>query len=182
MSTLDVKADRVLDIGGSQNPIKGRTKSWDVKEYLIADLPDPHVELQKPDVELDLNKIQSSGAILHPGAFDLLFCLEVFDYITHPTTALDWLQFFLKVGGTAWVSFPFVYPIHNPKDIDGLRYTEPAIRNLAAESFLSVEEIIYRRPRPGNNYLLQFYSADGMRAADGVDHNVTGYIVRFRKT
>lgn len=182
MSTLDVKADRVLDIGGSQNPIKGRTKSWDVKEYLIADLPDPHVELQKPDIELDLNKIQPEGTVFHSGDFDLLFCLEVFDYITHPKVALDWLQFFLKVGGIAWVSFPFVYPIHNPKDIDGLRYTEPAIRNLAAESFLSVEEIIYRRPRPGNNHLLQFYSEDGMRAADGVDHNVTGYIVRFRKT
>ena len=34
IKTLDVSGS-VLDIGGSQNPIKGRTKSWDVNEYKI---------------------------------------------------------------------------------------------------------------------------------------------------
>lgn len=178
VASLEVKADTVFDIGGSQHPIKGRTKSWEVGGYKIFDLAEPHVVKQKPDVILDMNQYLFDET---QDQADLIFCLEVFDYVIDPMAAFKNLNTLLKTSGSAWVSFPFVYPIHNPADKDGLRYTEPAIRQLATAAQLKVEEIIYRRPRPGNRHLLDFYATDGMRAAQGMDHNVTGYIVRLAK-
>ena len=177
VSTLDVYADTVLDIGGSQDPIKGRTKSWHVKEYLIADLPEPHIDSPKPDIELDLNH-NADDLIIHREV-DLIFCLEVFDYIYDPMSAFGNLAKLLKVGGEAWVSLPFVYPHHQPIEDEGLRYTEPAIRRYGDKFAMPVQEIIYRRPR--SHKLLEFYAEDGFRAAKNYDHNIVGYIVRFKK-
>lgn len=176
VSQLDVKAETVIDIGGSQDPIKGRTRSWEVDNYLIADLPSPHYVKTKPDIELDLD----SPELPEPEAYaDLIFCLEVFDYIRNPWAAFRCLSYHLKTGGEAWVSFPFVYPIHNPVEDEGLRYTEPAIRYYGDMFYMPVQEIIYRRPQ--SNKLLEYYSEDGFRAAKDYDHNVIGYIVRMEK-
>lgn len=177
-ATLDVKADVVYDIGGAQDPIKGKTKSWNVKEYKIIDLPIPHVEKVHPDIEHDMNRPMEGFAI--PRA-DMIFCLGVTDYIINPNIFMLNIVRLLRDDGVAWIEFPFVYPIHNPVDEEGCRYSEGCIRRLAKQANLKIEEIIYKRPKPDNPFLLQFYSYDGMRAADGVDHNVTGYIVRFTK-
>lgn len=175
-ATLDVKADTVFDIGGAQDPIKGRTASWDVKDYKIVDLAVPHVEKVHPDIEWDMNNVWVGNA-----KADLIFCLGVSDYIINPNIFMDNIRKMLNDGGTAWVEFPFVYPIHNPVDDEGCRYSEGCIRRLAKQAGLAVEEIIYKRPKLDNPYLLAFYNTDGMRAAKGVDHNVTGYIVRMTK-
>lgn len=190
-ATLDVKADVVFDIGGAQDPIKGKTNSWDVKDYKIVDLETPHVEEVKPDIAWDMNtslwdsyggfSSNNAFSFFDEGTVDLIFMLGVMDYIINPNNAMDTLAWLLKEGGTAWVEFPFVYPIHNPVDDEGCRYSEGCIRRLAKQARLNIEEIIYKRPMPGNRFLEMFYSADGMRAARGVDHNVTGYIVRFSK-
>lgn len=182
VASLDVKANTVFDIGGSQNPIKGRTKSWDVKDYKIIDLAQPHVLKQKPDIEWDMNKpLPDKGDSVSVPKADVIFMLGVMDYVINPNTAMDNIQFILKEDGTAWVEFPFVYPIHNPVDDEGCRYSEGCIRRLAKQAEMTIQEIIYKRPRPDNPFLLQFYRADGMRMAEGVDHNVTGYIVRFSR-
>lgn len=173
-ATLDVKADVVFDIGGAQDPIKGKTKSWEVKDYYIVDLKEPHVLKQAPDIVHDMNK---AWAGLKEA--DLIFMLGVMDYVINPNIAMRNVYEMLKDTGTAWLEFPFVYPIHNPKDDEGCRYSEGCIRRLAKQAGLKIEEIIYKTPKPGNNLLTAFYAADGMRMADGVDHNVTGYIVRF---
>lgn len=176
VSNQHVKADLVYDIGGAQHPIKGRTASWDVGDYKIVDLAVPHVELQHPDIEHDMNKPVNPL----PQA-DLIYCLGVSDYVINPNIFMDNIHHMLKPGGSAWVEFPFVYPIHNPIDDEGCRYSEGCIRRLAKQAGLTMQEVIYKRPKPGNHKLLEFYSEDGMRAARGVDHNVTGYIVRFSK-
>lgn len=176
-STLDVNADKVIDIGGSQDPIKGKTKSWNVKHYFIADLPEPHVNNQSADILLNLDT--DDVDILNIGKCDLLFCLEVFDYIRNPIKAFKNLSFLLVKSGEAWVSFPFIYPHHNPINDEGLRYTEPAIRYYGDTFDMPVQEIIYRRPI--SNKLLEYYSEDMFRAAPNYDHSVIGYIVRFKK-
>lgn len=189
-ATLEVKADVVFDIGGAQDPIKGRTKSWDVEDYKIVDLETPHVEIQKPDIVLDMNKsvhrnkhfVGEAFKLLHYiNEVNLIFMLGVMDYVINPNIAMQNIYDLLRDTGTAWVEFPFVYPIHNPVDDEGCRYSEGCIRRLAKQAGLNIEEIIYKRPKPGNNKLVEFYAEDGMRMAQGVDHNVTGYIVRFSK-
>lgn len=187
-ATLDVKANIVFDIGGAQDPIKGKTKSWDVEDYKIVDLEVPHIETVRPDIVHDMNqpifdRVSNSLSIKprYLGCVDLIFMLGVMDYVINPNIAMESIHDILAPGGLAWIEFPFVYPIHNPVDDEGCRYSEGCIRRLAKQAKLNIEEIIYKRPMPGNRYLLDFYSADGMRAAKGVDHNVTGYIVRFSK-
>jgi len=182
VSTLDVKANILFDIGGAQNPLKGRTRSWEVEDYKIVDLATPHVTLQAQDLKQDFNKHLDTAEFQgYLGMVDSIYCLGVFDYVINPNIALNNIYKLLTKGGRAWVEFPFVYPRHNPKELDGLRFTESSIENLAKQEKLTCVDRWYRRPKPDNPYLLNFYSYDGMRAADGVDHNITGFIFEFEK-
>lgn len=188
LANLDVHADAVLDVGGADLPVKGRTHSWDVGDYIIADLSQPHVG-DKPDIEIDIeqhdafSRYSSNGDIIHDNDYhewaDVVFVLEVFDYILDPIQAMRNIETFMKLGGTAWVTYPFIYPTHNPTEFDMLRYTEFAVKRLAKESGLKIEEIIPRRPE--TNAIEQLWRSERMRAAKHYDHNITGWIVKFRK-
>ncbi len=175
LSNLDVKADVVLDIGGAQEPLKGRTKTWNVKEYLIADLPQPHKDSPKPDIELDLNS-HSSGL---ENQYDLIFCLEVFDYVFDPVNAFEIIELGLNKGGTAWITFPSIYPLHQPVEDDALRYMPAAIQKLAKAVGLEILQMIPRRPE--TNALQNFFSIERLRAAKAEDHDFLGFIVEFKK-
>lgn len=162
LSSLDVRAERLLDIGGKQKPVRGRTRTWNVNNYEILDLPE--FDLEKP--------------IRHtPG--DMIFCLEVFEYLINPLAAMQNIADLLRPGGTAYVSFAFVYPLHNEVELDSLRYTLSGIHRLAKAVNLKITNIHYRRTK--TNSLYKYYQEDGMKMAKGHDHNVTGYIVEFRK-
>lgn len=175
-ASLEVKADVVFDIGGAQSPIKGMTKSWDVNDYKIVDLETPHSGSPKPDIIQDMNQ----PVVLERTA-DLIFMLGVMDYVINPNIAMDNIYRMLKKEGTAWVEWPFLYPHHNPVDDEGCRYSYGCIKRLCSQANLNIEEWIWKRPKPGNRYLEMFYAEDGMRAAAGFDHNVTGFITRLSK-
>lgn len=174
LSTLEIKADRLLDIGGSQENIKGRTKSWDVKEYLIGDLENPHKDSPKPDLIIDLN-----GQAEKAEPFDMVFCLEVFDYVFDPVNAFHIIANYMKPGATAYISFPFVYPQHQPVEDDALRYAPGGIKKLADSAGLEIVSITPRRPE--SDFLDKFYRHERMRAAKRVDHEVTGWLCEFVK-
>lgn len=191
LSQLEVEANRVLDIGGSQLPVKDRTKSWDVKEYLIGDLPEPHVGSPKPDIEMDIqtymanipNTEFSDGEIVYENKLyewaDTIFCLEVFDYVYDPMNAFLNIKKLLKKNGTAWVTFPSVYPLHQPVEDDALRYMPGGIKKLAQAVDLEIVQMISRRPE--TNKWQEFFYAERMRGAKHQDHNFTGWIVELRK-
>lgn len=168
LKTLDVAGD-VVDVGGKQKTIKGRTKTWNVQNYTCLDVP-----------EYDLNLSQPSN---YPGAaagsFDLAFCLEVFEYLLIPTVAIQNIYQLLKPGGKAIISFAFIYPLHNEVEFDTLRFTETGVKRLAEYAGFKIENIIKRRPKTPT--LLKYYQEDGMRAAKGHDHNVTGFIAEMIK-
>lgn len=174
LATLKVEAGSVLDIGGAQLPLPKRVKTWDVKKYLIADLHEPHADSPKPDIEFDLNKTYQS-----PLQYDLIFCLEVFDYIYDPVTAMDNIRHCLKPGAGAWVTFPSVYPLHQPIDDDALRYMPGGIRKLAEAVNLEIIQMIPRKPETRG--WQDFYKAERMRAAKHQDHDFIGWIVEFKK-
>jgi len=172
-ATLEVTADDVLDIGGAQDPIHRHVKYWDVKNYEIMDLEEPHVKEIEPDICHDLNE-----PLLQYRQYDIVFCLGVFDYVIEPGIAMRNVRKLIKPGGHAWVEFPFVYAHHNPIDDEGCRYSEGCIKRLAKQAGLEITEII-RKPA-GNEHLLEFYRQDGHRMAREYEHhNVTGFIVRF---
>lgn len=170
---IDVKADRVIDVGGSQLPVKNRVNSWDVQEYVIADLEDPHVGSPKPDIIMDLNY-----EIERQHVFDVVFCLEVFDYIFNPVQAFDSLFNLCARDGLIYATFPFMYPTHQPIEDDALRYTEFGIRKLADNSHLEILEITPRLPE--TNAIEMMWRGERMRAAKNYNHNVTGWMVTMR--
>jgi len=165
LKDLDIKADLVYDIGGGQGNVKGRTKSWQVKEYAVLDLPEYNIDI--------VSNYEIAKA-------DLIFCLEVFEYLIDPITAMGNIYNLLKPGGKAYITFAFVYPHHNELELDSLRYTENGIKRIAERVGLSITNTWYRIDRSG--LLQSFYATDGMRTAkEYTNHNVTGFICEVTK-
>lgn len=179
-ATLDVKADVVFDIGGAQDPLKGMTKSWDVKDYKIVDLAVPHVEKQKPDIVCDMNETNLKPLVGYGKSVDIVFMLGVMDYVILPDVALKKVHYLLKTTGHAWVEFPFAYAHHNPVEEEGCRYSEGCIKRLAKNANLRVVEIVRKMERSG--LLKQWYAAEGQRMASEYHyHGVTGFIVKLER-
>jgi len=181
LRTKDVKTDKVLDVGGGSNPARGRTKSWDVKEYKILDseLESPK---QKVDFIWDLNEwIENNGKEWEVENFDVAFCLEVMEYIWNPVTALNNLNYFLKKNGILYISFPFIYPHHNPERYDYLRYTGWGAEKLLEKAGFYIEEVTARLET--DPYLLpKFYSKEKMHPSRGYDNHLEiGYLIKARK-
>lgn len=170
-----MKADWVLDIGGGSNPVKGRTRSWEVKEYRILDNKLEEMK-QKPDFVADLNKPDCGREIT--GQWDIVFCLEVAEYLYNPWVAIKNLWGFLKEGGILYISFPFIYPIHSPHRSDYLRYTRFGILKLLDIAGFELIEMIGREAKDPEK-LLDFYKSDGMHIK--ADVTITGYLVKAIK-
>lgn len=167
LKKLDVKATRVLDIGGEQLPVNKRVKSWDVKHYEILDLPD--FDLDKPG---SFSNYEKTG--------DIIFCLEVFEYLINPLNAMRSIAWCMKPTGKAYITFPFVYPHHNELEFDSLRYTEPGVRRLAHFAGLQVANVWYRTDTSG--LLFTMYQANRMKMAKEYQkHNAVGFIVEVTK-
>lgn len=166
LSTIDVKHPRVLDIGGKEKPVKGRTKSWEVQHYDILDLPD-----------YDLN-LENQSFMKYRQYACVIFCLEVMEYIYNPVQAIKNLYSMLRTSGELYISFPFVYPEHNPREIDYLRYTESGIRKLFEIAGFKILEI---KPRMAKStaQLKQFYIAEGMHVAS--NSGVIGWLIHAKR-
>lgn len=171
-----VKADSVLDVGGSAGPVNKRVASWDVKKYEILD---NLVEVPKadPTYKLDINypiKLNTS--------YDIIFCLEVMEYVFNPVLALMNIYLLLKTQGIAYISFPSIYPVHNPKEIDSLRYTYQGIIRILGASGFSKWEVTPRIATQGRAALGEFYHREGMHPVrnDNCIYDI-GYLIKCYK-
>lgn len=195
LKTLDVKCHTVLDIGGAQGEVKSRVKSWDVKRYWIGDTQSQVGKLARNSKNYDENYTETKYVVMdmnypntdavHSGYYDdiapnIIFCLEVFEYLYNPLIAMKNMEQCLVTHGKIYATFPFVYPHHNELELDSLRYTETGIKRLAEAAGLCVTNTWYRRDKSG--LLQSFYATDGMRMAKQYpNHDVTGFIVEFKK-
>jgi hypothetical protein len=57
LSRLKLNGDTLIDIGGAQIGLRSRVAEFNVKNYLVADLPSPHEDSAPPDIVLDLNEV-----------------------------------------------------------------------------------------------------------------------------
>lgn len=181
LATIDVTANRVIDIGGASKPVKDRVRSWNVKDYKIADIGAEHPVVEN-FLTLDLNHRVDEKILKTSGLFDYAFCLEVFEYIWNPVMALYNIKTFLMIGGTAYISFPTVYPPHNPEGMDYLRYTLDGIEKLLNVAEFRNWTIEPRVATKGLEALKEFYSLEGMHARreDPSIYNI-GYLVKALK-
>ena len=164
IKTLDVSG-KVLDIGGSQFPVKGRTKTWAVEEYKIMDLLFPHEVKQKPDY---ICSIEERGYLRVPlNHFDTIFCLELMEYVIDPMAVLENI---MKLGNdtcTVYITTHQLYGLHKPKGEDCLRYSRNGFERLCNRTGWVVAECIPREISfHGKQWLKQFYGAEGMKISD----------------
>ncbi len=188
IKTIDVlDGSLVLDIGGSQLPIKGRTKSWGKNiKYDIVDLEKPHIQKQKPNVIMDIqnpfgNNIPAQHYSINK--VDMIFCIEVMEYIIDPINTLKNIWFMLKPGGILYISFHFIYPHHNPMYEDCLRYTTWGVNKLLKKTGFKILEKKTRYASDKNIlHLRMFYITEGMRGNyEAVDPIEIGWIVKAQK-
>lgn len=176
LSGLNVKAEALLDIGGGEGPIgPDKVRAWDVDTVKILDADDKY----KPDYVHDLNKKMSWEDYKKHGIdCDVVFCLEVMEYIWNPVMAHINIYNLLNDDGMAYISYPTIYPLHNPPGIDYLRYSKNAIEKLLHEAGFSHWIIDPRVATKGRNHLANFYVLEGMRAMKHTDDIYDiGYLV-----
>lgn len=181
---IDVKG-RVLDIGGSQNPIDGkRCKTWGADSYIILDLPTPHETRKHPEIRFDIQgTIESGQAEYYEGYFDQAFCIEVAEYWHDPVKALRNINHFMKTNGELFISFHWLYGLHPPENEDCLRYSAYAVQKILEEAGFVITEIdVKDTTDQAKNHLLNFYREEGMRITRS-DRSLfdEGYLVKARK-
>ena len=189
LKTINVSGS-CIDVGGSQNPIRGRTKTWNCDDYKILDLEQPHECKQKPDIIGDIQNIiwldellggwnYSEDIYKYIGYFNNVFCLEVSEYWFDPLLALKNINQLIKDGGLLYISFHFIYPQHNPRGLDYLRYTSAGVEKLLVEAGFKILEHIPRRTEVVD--LKEVWSAEKMRGWKDFDNSIIGSMVKCRK-
>jgi hypothetical protein len=166
LRTLEIDVDAVADVGGKKLPVKERVKSWQVSRYDLLDLP-----------EYDLNRQWELEEV-----YDVVFCLEVFEYMYDPFQAMKNLYKILKPAGRLFVSFQFIYPHHGPWGRDYLRYTQWGVEKLLTEAgFQSWERhsTPFKRPKA----ITELYSGENMKGEKPHNpiHLAQGYLVKAVK-
>lgn len=170
---IAVSDSKVLDVGGAQLPIGNRLKSSVNNTFAVLDLVQPHESKAKVDIPWDLNQ---RITIPFANDFDVAFCLEVSEYWYDPLQALRNINYFLKEHGVLYISFHFVYPVHNPQGQDYLRYTEYGAKKLLNEAGFAIKDIKWRTAEVGSPMAL--YNAEKMKPSrDYMGHEALGFLV-----
>lgn len=144
LKTISIEGKEVLDVGGQQLPITERVQGTP-SAYKILDLP-----------KYDINKTQD----LKMNA-DMVFLLEVMEYVYNPIIALNNVNRLLKTGGELYISSHLFYPEHKPEGTDLLRYTRHGMIKILNETNFEVKS---EQQRLFKNYNAEaLYEAEGMR-------------------
>jgi len=181
LKTINIKAERVLDLGGAANPVTNRLGSFEANEYVCFDNGKEEAKVQY--INFDINESLSKlGYDEKSFKFDCIFCLEVFEYVWNPVQAIDNIYNLLMPDGFAYISFPSIYPVHNPEEIDYLRYTKKAIEKYMDLVGLVIKSIQPRVATAGWDELSGFYSKEGMHPVRGskLPFHI-GYLVKVNK-
>lgn len=124
---------RLLDIGAADKWLAAHLGEG--VEYVALDYPTTGRDLYgaRPDVFADAARLPFADA-----SMDGIACLEVIEHVSDPAAVLGEMSRVLRGGGKAWLTMPFLYPVHDaPHDYQ--RFTEHGLRHAAAKAGLEVE-------------------------------------------
>ena len=131
---LDQMRGIVIDIGGEQKSQRGffRPPEKDAVKrlwYSVNITPDasPHIYGDAHCLPLSSNSV------------DCVLCCEVLEHIKDPRQCCNEIWRVLKPGGAAFISVPFLFPIHADPD-DYQRFTPSGLKILTSD-FVSVKII-----------------------------------------
>lgn len=177
LKTIDVNAKNVLDIGGAQLPVKDRVRTWNVLNYKILDLPNPH-QGNSPDIVMDINEPHFPYDFSR--TFNVIFCLEVMEYVYNPMQMINNISQFITPGGILYISFPYIYPIHEPCENDYLRYTRKGGEKLLHGNNFEIIDVIPRTEKSGLK-IMDWFLAEKMRPTKNYSgHNEIGYLIKAK--
>jgi SAM-dependent methyltransferase len=119
---LDDVIGTVLDIGAGDRWIAARLP--DTVRYLALDYPATGRDLYAaaPDVFAD-----AAALPLPDASMAGVVCLEVLEHVPDPARVIQEIARVLKPGACAWLSMPFLDPVHDAP-FDFQRYTEHGLR------------------------------------------------------
>lgn len=184
LKTISVDAPVIIDVAAGDRPAMGRIKSCKYKEYYTVDKEKQY----RPNLWHDMNYFKDYTKTPWQKQADVIFCLELAEYLWNPVNAIFTLNNWLRVGGTLYMSFPFIYPHHEPVQHDYLRYTRQWIERVLVEQWnqspratWSDYELLPRYATQGKRHLENFYAAERMHASSNVPQDITGWLLRARK-
>lgn len=195
LKTISVNTERVLEVGASHIPVINKVKLWNVKDYKTLD---NNSEAQcNPTFQIDLNlliwsdkfgwisKNKSEEKTIQKALKytpNVLFCLEVMEYIYKPDTVLKFFYDLLAPKGILYISFHTIYPIHEPCRFDSLRYTKWGIIHLLEEAGFAKWEITPRRASKGRGSLALFFKEENMKGTNKRKELLDiGYLIKATK-
>ncbi len=122
----------VLDVGSGDRWVSRLL--LDGIHYVALDFPSTGRDLYqaRPDVFADAASLPFGDS-----SFDAVICLEVLEHVPVPATVLGEIARVMKPGGAAWISMPFLYPVHD-SPYDFQRYTEFGLRRDLASAGLEL--------------------------------------------
>lgn len=125
----------VLDIGAADRWIAAHLP--ETTSYVALDYPATGNEFYnaRPDIFADACHLPVAN-----GCVDSVVCLEVIEHVPDAALAVKEIARVLKPGGRAWISMPFLYPVHN-EPFDFQRYTEFGLRRDMARAELEVVDL-----------------------------------------
>ncbi|MFC3813558.1 class I SAM-dependent methyltransferase [Lysobacter sp. GCM10012299] len=126
---------KILDIGAGDRWIERELSAGQV--YVALDYPSTGRDLYgaRPDVFADAGALPFADA-----TFDGVVCLEVIEHVPDPGRVISEMARVLRPGGRAWLSMPFMYPLHDAP-FDFQRYTEYGLRRDVGRAGLKVLEL-----------------------------------------
>ncbi len=131
----EAQPGRVLDIGSGDRWIGGHLPAG--AHYVALDYPATGRDLYdaRPDVFADAVSLPFADA-----SFDAVVCLEVLEHVPDPAKVMREIARVLKPGARAWLSIPFLYPLHDAP-FDFQRHTEFGIRRDAGQAGLEIVHV-----------------------------------------
>jgi len=97
-----------------------------------------HTVRSRVDVQLDIHDLPFADE-----AFDAVILSEVIEHVTDPLRGLLEIQRVLKRDGLIFLTWPFIYPLHELPN-DYVRYTEFGMNRLLAKSGFQLETLTRR--------------------------------------
>jgi SAM-dependent methyltransferase len=123
---------RILDVGCGEQPFREAVERHGA-EYLGLDV------VQNAAVTVRVVG-QATDIPLRGRSVDVVLCTEVLEHVPDPAAALREVARVLRPGGTAVITSPFLYPLHE-EPFDFGRITPHQLRRLAAANGLAIAEL-----------------------------------------